>query len=129
MKICWSCLSPDCFTRQQLSKKHNLNKHMIFGCKQGGKVKFGELKDIKFNAPELSTTSTYIKPSTTINYDFDASGVEDNIVNFTSYQSVENVDFGFSQNSAEMSTEIPISAETIPPYEELKKTASVSDKH
>ena len=129
MKICWGCLSPNRFTRQQISKKLNLNTRKIQGCKGSGKVKFGEVKDIKFIAPEVSAASTYIKPPTTTNYDFDASGVEDDIANFNNYQCVENVDFGFSKNSADLSTKIPISEETIPSYEELKKTASIFYKH
>ena len=42
---------------------------------------------------------------------------------------MENVTFGFSQNSAYVSTKIPITEETIPSYTELKKTASILDKY
>ena len=106
-----------------------MNNRKINGCKGSGKIKFGKLKDTKFTKPEVKAASTYIKPSTTPNYDSDASGVEDDIANFSNYKSMETVTFGFSQNMTEVTTKIPITKETIPSYTEMEKTASIGDKH
>ena len=106
-----------------------MNNQKIKECKGSGKIKFGDLKDLSFKKPGVKAASTFIKPSTSSNYDSDASGVEDDIVNFSNYKSEEIVTFGFSQNSAEVTTKIPITKETIPSYTEMEKTASIADKY
>ena len=50
-RICWDCFLYNCYLKQTLSKKHNLNKHYPNDCK--GKLK--KFKDLK-NEPSVATT-------------------------------------------------------------------------
>ena len=77
----------------------------------------------------MNNACAQIKPPAAVNYDSDDAALEDIFNQMDTAQNTSDDEFGFQECTAGFSTDIAITKDTIPVYEELEKTAMIPDKH
>ena len=131
-RVCFNCMSPNCFTRRSISQKLNLISKSPKGCKDTQKMKFGKMGDLKlsseFTKKKNTAANMQAKFSTPLHSE---SKIHETMEDFSSYND-EDVSHGFRTSPTHamgVIAKVPITEAILPKVEIMERTANVADKY
>lgn len=136
-RVCYNCMSPNCFIKRQLGNKMNLKEKLTKGCRCPIKMKFSRVGVLKLSS-ELSHTRLPKKKTTAANMQAKFSTplhsknkIHETMEVFNSYND-KDVSHGFRTSpthAMRVIAKVPITEAILPNVEMLERTANIADKY